>query len=273
MMLKGGITKKYLQLSRVVLTLIVLLAATPVSANQQYVNGALMSVTVGSINGGVELKGYASPGAMVTFLRNGSVTGTQIADKNSFFDETLDGLMPITYTFSMYAVAPDGRRTLTISFAVGVQTALTTTISGIVLPAVVTVPNSIKRTETLTESGLAQNGSSVTTFTDSIAMQTVADDQGEWSTTIDKTLDIGDHTVSALVSNSSGDQSIQTEGQTVTVKLAANLGHTNRVNLTDFSILMYNYGLTNPPNKAADINDDGKVDLTDFSIMMFYWTN
>jgi hypothetical protein len=45
------------------------------------------------------------------------------------------------------------------------------------------------------------------------------------------------------------------------------------VSLTDFSMLMFNYGLSNPPNAAADINDNGgQVDLVDFSVMMFYWT-
>jgi len=49
----------------------------------------------------------------------------------------------------------------------------------------------------------------------------------------------------------------------------ADLNHDGRVNITDFSILLYYWG-TN--NACADQNHDGTVDLTDFSIMMFYWT-
>jgi hypothetical protein len=42
-----------------------------------------------------------------------------------------------------------------------------------------------------------------------------------------------------------------------------------KVNLTDFSILLYNWGTKNP---CADQNHDGNVNLIDFSIMMFNWT-
>jgi len=38
----------------------------------------------------------------------------------------------------------------------------------------------------------------------------------------------------------------------------------------DFSILLYNWGI--PKNPTADLNGDGRVNLTDFSIMLYYWT-
>ena len=43
----------------------------------------------------------------------------------------------------------------------------------------------------------------------------------------------------------------------------------NRVNLVDFSILLFNWGGN---NANSDINLDGTVNLTDFSIMLFCWT-
>ncbi|MCD4762343.1 hypothetical protein K8R32_05300, partial [bacterium] len=49
----------------------------------------------------------------------------------------------------------------------------------------------------------------------------------------------------------------------------ADLNKDGRVNITDFSILLY-YWSTD--DACADQNSDGNVDLTDFSIMMFYWT-
>lgn len=55
--------------------------------------------------------------------------------------------------------------------------------------------------------------------------------------------------------------------------LSADLNVDDKVNLTDFSVLMFNYARGDFPNKAADINDDRKPpDLVDFSIMMFHWT-
>jgi len=48
------------------------------------------------------------------------------------------------------------------------------------------------------------------------------------------------------------------------------------INLTDFSILLYNWDQTPPllPDylPCADINKDGTVDLADFSIMLYWWT-
>ncbi len=52
----------------------------------------------------------------------------------------------------------------------------------------------------------------------------------------------------------------------------ADLNCDNHVNLTDLSILLYNWeGPKNNPK--SDISKDGKVDLTDFSILLYYWTD
>lgn len=53
------------------------------------------------------------------------------------------------------------------------------------------------------------------------------------------------------------------------VCLIADLNCDGRVDLIDFSILMYYWGTTDP---RADINGDGRVDVIDFSIMMAHWT-
>ncbi len=45
-----------------------------------------------------------------------------------------------------------------------------------------------------------------------------------------------------------------------------------RINIVDFSILMYFWQDINPSNPCADINKDGVVNLTDFSIMLYWWT-
>ncbi len=43
-----------------------------------------------------------------------------------------------------------------------------------------------------------------------------------------------------------------------------------RVNLTDLSILLFNWG--KPKNALADLNGDGTVNLVDFSILLYWWT-
>ena len=49
----------------------------------------------------------------------------------------------------------------------------------------------------------------------------------------------------------------------------ADLNHDGKVNLVDFSILLFNW---KGSDVAADINQDGIVNLTDFSIMLSNWT-
>lgn len=50
----------------------------------------------------------------------------------------------------------------------------------------------------------------------------------------------------------------------------SDLNEDRKVDLIDFSILLYNYGA--PINKKADLNNDRVVDLVDFSIMLYWWT-
>jgi hypothetical protein len=49
----------------------------------------------------------------------------------------------------------------------------------------------------------------------------------------------------------------------------SDLSKDGKINLLDFSILMYNWSKT---GSAGDINRDGKVNLIDFSMMMYCWT-
>ena len=48
------------------------------------------------------------------------------------------------------------------------------------------------------------------------------------------------------------------------------LNNDSRVDLVDFSILLFNWGV--PKDSIADLNKDGKVDLVDFSILLYWWT-
>jgi hypothetical protein len=62
-------------------------------------------------------------------------------------------------------------------------------------------------------------------------------------------------------------------GQAANRASNADLNRDGKVNLVDFSILLFwwntNGGTSDP---SADINGDGRVSLTDFSILLFNWT-
>jgi hypothetical protein len=44
------------------------------------------------------------------------------------------------------------------------------------------------------------------------------------------------------------------------------------VNIADFSILLYYWQKINPAKASADINKDGRVNITDLSLMLYDWT-
>ena len=53
----------------------------------------------------------------------------------------------------------------------------------------------------------------------------------------------------------------------------ADLNFDNKINITDFSILLYFWNQKKSANPCADINFDGIVNIVDFSIMMYWWTS
>lgn len=238
--------------------------------------GVTLSFTIPSPTGNVRFTGDAFPNAIITILDGGSVAGTGTANSVSFFDKTITGLIPGVHTFGIYGQTLSGSKTLTVSFNVNVISGVTVTINGILLPPIVTVPSKEKRPKKLIQSGVARHSSTVTTFTtgsSSLNHQATTTSGGAWSITVPQVLHLGAHNLTALVNDGNGNQSVLSGAKAFEILLSADLNVDNGVGLTDFSMLMFNYGLSDPPNLAADINDNGGVvDLVDFSIMMFYWT-
>ncbi len=229
-------------------------------------------------NGGVQFVGEASPGALVTFERNGVVIGTQTAGADSSFDNTFTNQSQGLATYSIHATDVSGRVSATVSNDVTILPAYTTTLSGYLLPTTFQIiKNPIKRPQIQSIVGTTRQDSTVTTFwsgakySDSFATTSPSDSIGNWQTSPSGTLHLGTYTASSVVQNPSANQSPQTPPASFTVVLSADLNNDNRVNLTDFSILMFFY-LQSNINKPADINDDTKTNLTDLSIMLFYWT-
>jgi len=229
-----------------------------------------------SNTGNVRLTGYAIPSALVTFLDSGVVAGTTTCNSAGFFDKTFTSLSLGVHTFSMYASDKNGKTTLTLSVDVNVISGSTVTLSGFLLPPTIGVGKTeLKRPETQTADGYAKPSSSVTNFFNShgtITKNPTTDSAGQWQSQVPEIFHLGSHSTNALVQDQDGAQSILSQTKAFTVVLSADLNVDNLVNLTDFSILMFSYGQSPPPNLASDINDNGPVDLVDFSVQMFYWT-
>ena len=231
----------------------------------------------------VILQGLAYPGAELTILKDGQVaTGGILADSGGNFKVTLTTLTAGIYTFSVWAEDKEGRRSTTFSFTATVTSGMTTTISNIFLPPTIELEKTgVKKGEVLNILGQSAPQSEITIKINSpgeIIKTVTTTAGGDWGYPFNTTpLEDGVHFAKAkanlngLLSSYSNVLVFYVGKEVAPGKVkSADLQGDVRVNLVDFSILLYNWGT--PRNTKADINDDGWVNLVDFSIMMHQWT-
>ena len=239
----------------------------------------------------VTLAGKAYPRAFVTGLKNGQVVATVNAGDNGVFEIKLKGIQPGIYTFGVFAEDAKARKSLTLSFTINVIKDLTNMISGIFIPPTITTNRDIfYPDETLEVDGYAFPKSNVNVVLNSsheVLERVSSDADGLWLLAYPlQNLGLGDHSTRAKTQAPDGDQSTFSETRlfrifpkgvplptpTGPVCHGADLNNDGKVNLVDFSILLFWWQSRNPLNPCADINKDGIVNLVDFSIMMFQWT-
>ncbi len=235
----------------------------------------------------VIISGYAFPNSTITILVDGDIADTVRSSSNGSYEITLDAIARGVYTFGVYGTSPDNVRSSTFSTSFTVTGARTSELTNInVMPSIKATPDPVEIGQTLTISGYAIPNSTVSienakknsripaTFT------ATADSSGRWSTTVNTGNFSRDTYQVRARSEASGGISTNFSqytyygvGGAADTPLNADLNVDGKVNLTDFSILLFwwnsNGGDSNPP---ADINRDGRVTLTDFSILLFNWT-
>lgn len=231
----------------------------------------------------VVLQGKAYASAKITILKDGQVTGISAADTQANFKVTLSVLSAGTYTFGIWAEDKDGRKSITFSFTVNVASVgTTTTISGIFIPPTIELSqNVLKRGEKLDILGQTAPKSDISVHIESskeLIREVKADSKGDWLYSFwTEVLDEGSHTAKAKAKNPDG--LLSSFSAVMAFQLGkvgideqcprADLNRDGKVNLIDFSILLYWWGRI---NICSDQNRSGKVDLPDFSIMLFWWT-
>jgi len=231
----------------------------------------------------VIFEGRAYPKALLTLLKDGKVAATFLAESSGLFKKELTGVPEGTYTFGIWAEDSEGRRSVTLSFTVGILGGRTTTISGIFLsPTIALIPTQVERGDAVDIFGQVFPESKVNIFiSSSETVKTVtATKAGKWALKLDTgSFEEREHKAKSKAFFGEGEQSqfsqtlsfLVLKPGTLVCK-GADLNFDSRVNIVDFSILLYFWGQTKPANRCADINFDGRVDITDFSIMMYYWT-
>lgn len=238
---------------------------------------------------GVVFKGWAYPLSIVYVLKDGRETGKVAANTKAEFGAFLADLPQGVYTFGIWSQDSEGRRSITNSTTFYIAEGTQTTVSDIFLPPTIALgDNSIQAGESFEVFGQSVPGGTVevwlypdkekTADSETVKKEGLADDAGKWRIFINSAGMAGGNcalkakAVKDKVGTSGFSEILKCSisGETVAEECAgADLNKDGRVNLTDFSILLYFWGTD---NACADQNHDGTVNLTDFSIMMFYWT-
>ncbi len=238
-------------------------------------------------DGRVIISGYAYPNSKVTILVDGNLFDTVSSNGTGEYSITLDEIARGVYTFGVYAEGPDKVRSTTFSTSFTVTGARTSSLSNINVPPSIKVsPDPVQPGQQLTFSGYTLPNSEVTVENGRLkskASQTItatSDNSGRWTATADtQGFSVDTYQVRAKSKQATGQTTnfsgytFYGVGKAASVPINADLNRDGKVNLIDFSILLFWWntdgGDSNPP---ADINQDGKVTLTDFSILLFNWS-
>ena len=239
-------------------------------------------------DGEVIITGYAFPRSTVVSLVDGKVAKQTTSDGAGAFSITLDAIARGAYSFGVYGIDKNGVKSSTFATTFTVTGGRASTLSNInVMPSIKVTPNPVDPNSTVTVSGYTIPEAVVTienqTDKSSVGLKTftaTSDGNGAWSVAISTDgFAKGTYKVRAKakqdvgVSTNFSGYTFYGVGETVAVTRNSDLNRDGKVNLTDFSILLFWWntagGNSNPP---ADINGDGKVSLTDFSILIFNWT-
>jgi len=236
----------------------------------------------------VTIQGKAYPNSDVNILKDGEVIGVVRSDAKADFFFTTSGVTPGTVTFGFWSEDQNGLRSVAFTTTFQVIRGAATTISGIFLPPTIELDKrSVKQGEVVNISGQSVPEVTVRTFINSeeeIVKEVETDEEGNWVLPFDTSpLEEDIHTVKALFEIQSAGALLQS-GLSQSISffvgdgdisdfLDPDLNRDGKVNLIDFSILLFHWGgsggSSDPP---ADINRDGTVNLTDFSILVFNWT-
>ena len=229
----------------------------------------------------VVIEGKAYSGSEIHILKDGKEITVTTADFQADFAEEITDITPGVWTFSIWAEDKQGRRSITFSFTTNISSGMTTTISDIFLPPTIELSKvKLQKSEILDIFGqtFPESEISISIESPEIVEKTKATEAGDWLHYFTTTgLSEGSYTVRAKAISPDGLSSSYSkvlgfyigEGLPEVIYPNADLNSDGRVNIVDFSILLYWWEKDDP---CSDQNKDGKVNLTDFSIMMYYWT-
>ena len=240
----------------------------------------------------VIFKGIAQPRSTITIKQNNVKIASIKADTKARFNYTIDDISEGRYTFALEVQDIKERKSSTYRVVLNIEEGTTTEVSDIfVSPTIEINSDSLALDEDLIYNGYTAPKTRVSIFIhesngDRITYETSAKSDGKWSKTIHAAaIGAGKYQTNAEAVTS--DNLLSERSKTLVFKITgssepptgicdlvldSDINCDGKVDLTDFSILLFYWQTTNPANPRADINTDGIVNIVDFSIMLFYWT-
>ncbi len=233
----------------------------------------------------VSIVGRGYPSRTVNFLLDTESVGSVRSNATGQFEFSINAA-PGTATLGVWMTDNTGARSITLNNTFDVTQGAVTNINGLVVPPTLRIANQrVDPGDQITLQGQAVPNAIVEIHFDASdpIEQSTSDASGEWTLEFDTSrLTVAEHSIRArsvtgtppLTTQSGFSSTLQlfvgVDGQTTT---PSDLSRDGRVNLTDFSIMIFWWGTTggdsDPP---ADINGNGRVSLEDFSILLFNWT-
>jgi Dockerin type I domain len=234
----------------------------------------------------VSLSGYAYPGSTISYSQDSQVLGTVIAKPDASFIASIFNLTKGLYTFTLAAKDTDGVLSIAYPTTFWIEENTQTNVANILIPPTIELASStVALGQNILVSGQsAPKASVIVNLDDQTGKKLIkanrenVSDSGRWNSIFSTNgLDKGIYQLMALTSytgvgSSSLSEQVQCGvGEKVEQGPCArsDVNKDGKVNLVDFSILLYYWGTA---NATADLNQDGTVDLVDFSILMYCWT-
>ena len=240
---------------------------------------------------GVVLLGWGYPMRDVHIIKDGVEIGKASANAGAEFAAFYSIPTQGTYSFGVWSDDSSARKSITISSTFFIAAGTQTTVSDIILPPTIAINKTVFDTaetfhlygqtvpSTTVEVWLYPDKAGQPENSDIIKLIKPSSIIGQWELYYN-TKDLTEKTYQVKARVQLSDLLVSDFGQILKFSIGqplpeqqtcagADLNGDGRVNITDFSILLYWWGSN---NSCSDQNSDGKVDLIDFSIMMFNWT-
>lgn len=237
----------------------------------------------------VSLSGYTAPSAKITLLIDGAVSTTLIANSDGSFQITLNNVVFGYYQYSIIIEDSTGVSSSATIINANVYSSEPLVYSNLILtPTINSSSISVETNQYFVVQGYAAPGATIYIgLPDQAPLATaVADGNGYYQVQIQASFGTGIYSLKAfaLLNGMTSDlskplqllfydpynieQSVIPPEQ---LQSCVNINKDNKIDLVDFSILLYWYGVTNPA-EDIDCNKDRTIDITDFSILMYFWT-